>query len=247
MEVQMSETMTKKAARSVLKKVDGVCVVYSDGSIRLDKVRLSYPWVGKAQKNVNERTGEETSSYSVSAMLPKETHRAAMEACVDAVKGLEKQMTAKGKGKGGKAFKYQTLKKFIKNGDAKDEDGESLFPNNPEYAGHWIVNARSPNQPQIRGAQRDVETGKPVRLTAEQAQKMIYGGCFATVLIRPWPQDNAYGIRANSELLAVQWQGKGTPFGNAHRLDEDDIDDSLDIDDSDTLSDDGGFGSDDEL
>ena len=87
-----------------------------------------------------------------------------------------------------------------------------------------------------------------MRLTSEQAQKMIYGGCFATVLIRPWPQDNQYGIRANSELLAVQWQAKGEAFGNAHRLDEDDIDDSLDTDaDDDDLSDDGGFGSDDDL
>jgi hypothetical protein len=244
----MSETMTKKATRKITKKVDGVCVIYSDGSIRLDKVRLSYPWVGKAQKNVNEKTGEETASYSVSAMLPKTTHRAAFDACVEAIKGLEKQMTAKWKGKGGTPFKYQTAKKFIKNGDAKDEDGESLYPNNPEYLGHWIVNARSPNQPQIRGKQRDVETGKPMRLTPEQAQKMIYGGCYATVLIRPWPQDNQYGIRANSELLAVQWQAKGTPFGNANRLDEDDIDDSLDTDtDDDDLSDDGGFGSDDDL
>jgi len=238
--------MTKPTTRKVVKKVDGVCVVYSDGSIRLDKVRLSYPWVGKPQKNVNERTGEETLSYSLSAMLPKETHRAAMEACSEAVKALEKQMTAKGKGKAGAPFKYQNTKKFIKNGDAKDEDGEPLFPNNPEYAGHWIVNARSPNQPQIRSAQRDVETGKPARLTAEQAQKLIYGGCYATVLIRPWPQDNAYGIRANSELLAVQWQSKGTPFGNANRLDEDDIDDSLDTEDV-NEADDGGFGSDDEL
>jgi hypothetical protein len=244
----MSETMTKKATRKVVKKVDGVCVVYNDGSIRLDKVRLSYPWVGKPQKSVNERTGEETQSYGASALLPKATHRAAMEACVELIKSLEKQMTAKGKGKGGKPFKYPTAKKFIKNGDAKDEDGESLFPNNPEYAGHWIVNARSPNQPQIRGKVRDAETGKPMRLSSAQAQKMIYGGCFATVLIRPWPQDNQYGIRANAELLAVQWQGKGEAFGNAHQLDEDDIDDSLDIDDGDDdLSDDGGFGSDDDL
>lgn len=45
-----------------------------------------------------------------------------------------------------------------------------------------------------------------------------------------------------------QWQAKGEAFGNAHRLDEDDIDDSLDTDtDDDDLSDDGGFGSDDDL
>lgn len=242
----MSATTTKKPERKLLRKVPGVGAVFSDGSIRLDKVRLSYPWLGKPQKNVNEKTGEETETYGMTAMLPKDTHMEAMKMCRDAVLGLEKQMTAKGKGKSGKPFKYPASKKFIKNGDALDEEGEQLFGNNPEYAGHFLVNARSPDQPQLRGAGKDAETGKPARLTSQQASKLFYGGCFATVLIRPWPQDNAYGIRANAELLAVQYKSKGEAFGNQRRLDEDDIDESWDADDMDG-DDDGGWGDDDDL
>jgi hypothetical protein len=238
----MSET--KKPTRKLLQTIPGVCARYSDGSIRLDNVRVSYPWVGKAQKNVNDDTGVETESYGLTAMLPKSTHLEAMKMCRTAVEGLEKQMTAKGKGKGGKPYKYPASKKFIKNGDAKDEDGESLFANNPEYEGHFLVNARSPDQPQMRGRKKDPETGKPERLTAAQALRLIYGGSICTVLIRPWPQDNKYGIRANAELLAVQWKAKGEPFGTQRRLDEQDIDDSLDVDDDDGLSDDGGWGAD---
>lgn len=222
----MSETR-KAVERKILRKVDGVGAVFSDGAIRLDNVRLSYPWVGKPQKNTSD-TGVETYSYGLTAMLPKPTHREAMKMCDEAIKALEKQMTAKGKGKAGAPFKYQAARKFIKNGDAKDEDGQFINgKDNPEYREHWLVNARSPDQPQLRGNGIDPNTGKVQRLTPEQAQKMFYGGCFATVLIRPWPQDNQYGIRANAELLAVQFRSKGEAFGGARRLDEDDIDDSL--------------------
>ena len=124
----MSETMTKKATRKIVKKVDGVCVIYSDGSIRLDKVRLSYPWVGKAQKNVNEKTGEETASYSVSAMLPKTTHRAAFDACVEAIKGLEKQMTAKGKGKGGRRSSTRLPRSSSRTATRKTRTARACIP-----------------------------------------------------------------------------------------------------------------------
>lgn len=236
----MSTTLekTKKAVRKAIKTIPGVCIVYNDGSIRISDVPVSYPWVGKPQVNTNEDTGVETESYGLSAMLPKATHIEAMKACRTAIEGLEKQMTAKGKGRGGKPFKYQSSKKFIKNGDGVDEDGESLYPNNPEYRGHFIVSARSPDRPQIRGRKKDPETGKPERLTPQQATKLIYGGSICTVLIRPWPQDNKYGIRANAELLAVQWRAKGEPFGNQRHLDEDDIDNSLEADDEDE----GGWG-----
>lgn len=237
----MSATTTAKPkiVRKAIRKVPGVCVVYNDGSIRIDNVPVSYPLVGRPQKNINEETGVETEAYGLSAMLPKETHREAQKACSESIASLEKQMTAKGKGKGGRPFKYQASKKFIKNGDAVDEDGERLFSNNPEYAGHFIVSARSPDQPQIRGRKKDPDTGKPERLTSAQAIKMIYGGAICTLLIRPWPQDNKYGIRANAELLAVQWKAKGEPFGDQRRIGEDEIDDSLEADDDDL---DGGWG-----
>jgi len=237
----MSATNVKE--RKIVRKVDGVGAVFSDGAIRLDKVRLSYPWVGKPQKNVDDK-GNETFSYGMTAMLPKETHREAMKMCSEAITALEKQMTAKRKGRNGKPFKYQASRKFIKNGDAVDEDGEFINgKDNPEYRNHWLVTARSPDQPQLRGNHRDPETGKVQRLTPEQAQRIFYGGCYATVLIRPWPQDNQYGIRANAELLAVQFRAKGDPFGGARRLDEDDIDDSLEADVDDDA---GGWGEDDD-
>lgn len=244
----MSATIAKKKPRKVLKTVPGVCRVYDDGSIRIDKVRVSYPHVGKAQKNTND-AGEETGeSYGLSALLPKDTHMEAMKACRDAIRSLEVQMTQKGKGKAGKPYKYPSARKFIKDADAVDPstDESMFFSKNPEYAGHFVISCRSNDQPQMRGAKKDPETGKPERLTSAQATKLIYGGSYCTILIRPWPQDHkTFGLRANAELLAVQYRAKGEPFGSARRLDDDDIDDSLDADDDDDLADDGGFEDDD--
>lgn len=250
----MSET--KARPRKLLAEEKGVFKKYDDGTILLTG-RASYPWVGKPQKNTNEKTGVVTEKFGISLMLDKTTHMNAMKACRDSIRDLEKQMAAKGK-TGGKdkngvarQFKYQASKKFIKDADAADpSSGESLFfPKNPEYEGNWIVSARSDDQPQMRGAGKDPETGKPQRLTTAQALRVFQGGCYVTILIRPWPQDNEYGIRANAELLAVQFKAKGDPFGTSRRLDEDDIDDSLDAADDDD-DDSGGWGdtaSDDDL
>jgi len=233
----------KPQERKIVRKVDGVGAVFSDGAVRLDMVRISYPHLDKPQVTVDKKTGKESSAFNLTAMLPKDTHKDAMSMCVDAIKLLEKQMTDKGKGKAGKPFKYPSSMKFIKNGDAKDEDGEYITgKDNPEYRDHWIAACRSPDQPQLRGSGRDPETGKPLRLTPEQAKRIFYGGCYCTVLIRPWPQDNEYGTRANAELLAVQFRAKGDAFGNGRRLDDDDIDDSLESDDADS----GGFEDDDD-
>lgn len=240
----MSATVSNK--RKMTRQVKGVVKEYSDGSILLERVRVSYPWVGKPQKNVNEKTGEETFTYGLSAMLDKETHAEAMKACRNAIRAMEKQMTTKGKGKAGRPFKYAGARKFIKDADLKDDDtGESrYFPNNPEYEGNWIVTCRSPNPPLLRGARKDPETGKVERITPAQAQRLIFGGCYCSVMIRPWPQDNQYGIRANAELVMVQFKAKGEAFGNNRRLDDDDIDDSVDVDDDD--DDVGGWGDDDD-
>lgn len=246
----MSETK-KARVRKIVTEERGIYKQFDDGTILLTG-RVSYPWIGKPQKNTNKETGAETETYGLSLMLPKDTHINAMKACRDGIRKLEAQMIAKGM-KGGKdrktgkekPFRYQAAKKFIKDADAVDpSSGDSLFfPKNPEYEGHWIVSARSQDQPRMRSNRIDPETGKPMRLTSAEALRLFTGGNYVSALIRPWPQDNDFGIRANAELLAVQFKSKGEPFG-AGRLDDDDIDDSMDADEGDDDS--GGWGDDDD-
>lgn len=46
------------------------------------------------------------------------------------------------------------------------------------------------------------------------AARKIYGGCHVNVAVRPWLQDNAAGRAVRCELIAVQFCGDGTPFGD---------------------------------
>lgn len=236
----MSGTTTKEK-RKLVRKVAGVCAIFSDGTIRLINVRASYPWVIKAQKNDSD-DGEETYTYSVVALMPKDTHEEAKKACVAAINKL--QAAAQAGMKGGKPFKYAAAKKFIKNGDAVDDDGERLM--GEEAAGMWVVSARERNRPLLRGPNKDPETGKAERLTPAEAQQRgyFYGGCFVDVIIRPWAQDNKYGKRVNAGLTAIQFKKHGEPFGQG-RVSEDEIDDSFDASDGDEDS--GGWGDDDDM
>ena len=108
----------------------------------------------------------------------------------------------------------------------------------------WVISARSPakDRPQARGPRKDPETGKPERLTPEQAVETFYGGCYVDMLIRPWGQDNKFGKRVNAALVAVQFKRAGERFGKG-RLGADDIDDSFDADESDS----GGWDDDDDM
>lgn len=233
----MAEAAVKER-RKVVRKVPGVCVLFSDGTIRLINVRASYPHVIKAQKNEDD-DGKETYSFAIMALMDKTTHEEAKKMCVSVINKMQAEVP---KAKNGKPFKYAAAKKFIKNGDALDDDGERLL--GPECEGMWVVSAREQNRPLMRGPNKDPETGKAERLTPAEAQQRgyFYGGCYVDVIIRPWAQDNKFGRRANAGLTAVQFRKHGEPFGQG-RISEDDIDDSFDADDDDG---DDGFGKDDD-
>lgn len=226
----MSDTIEKaKQKVSVIKKVPGICVLYSDDTIRLDNVRLSYPHVATPQKNTSD-DGVDTYSYNVTCLLPKATHGEARKICADLMTKLMAD----------KKFTIPAAKKFIKNGDAVDDDGARIM--GPECEGMYVVSAREKNRPMLRGKKLDPATGKPMRLTPEDAEQLFYGGCYANVLIRPWLQDNKFGKRINAGLSAVQFLRDGEPFGQ--RLREADIDDRFDGEEADEW---GGGGDDDDL
>lgn len=212
-----------KEKRKLVRKVPGVCALFSDGSIRLINVRLSHPHVATAQKNESE-DGTETLTFSCGAYMPKTTHKPAMVMCRDRIAELLREAKIKA---------VASDKKFIKDGDTLAKD---------EAEGMWSISSRERNRPQLRGPKNDPETGKPERLTPAQAQGMFYGGCYGDLLIRPWVQNNKYGKRVNAGLVAVQFKKDGEPFGEG-RISDDDVDDSFDGEDAD---DNGGWDDDDD-
>jgi hypothetical protein len=44
----------------------------------------------------------------------------------------------------------------------------------------------------------------------------MYGGCRVNAAIKPWPQDNKHGRGIRCDLIAVQFAGDDTPFGEGN-------------------------------
>lgn len=196
------------AERTAVKKVENA-VLYSDGTIRIDKVRLSYPHIFEpwCKDKVKEKP-----RYSAVGIVPKSSHKAVQKLIVEV---MNQVLTDKNKGQ-----KIKAELKFFRDGEPKNEDG-TPEPIKPEYVGAWTINAseRPENPPSVRNRQ-----GKPVRDVAEK--KLFYPGAYVNMLIRPWWQDNDSGQRINANLVALQFVKDGERIGEAG-ISEDEIDDSF--------------------
>jgi hypothetical protein len=47
----------------------------------------------------------------------------------------------------------------------------------------------------------------------QQLARKMYGGCRVNAAVKPWPQDNKHGRGIRCDLIAVQFAGDDTAFG----------------------------------
>lgn len=211
-------------AAMVIEKKVANATLYTNGMIRLEKVRVSFPHLDKPYVGRTEADKGKTPSYGIVAMLPKDTH----EAAKNLVKGVIDKMLADNDAK------VAADKKFLRNGD---DQGRA------EYEGHYTVSARERNRPTCRDKKGNLLD--PVG-DAEQIKEMFYGGCVCHVLIRPWFQDGqkvgaGFGKRINAGLVGVMFVKDGESFGEGR------IDDSGAWDDVGTIEKDAVEEDDDDL
>ena len=186
-------------AREIVKKGDNF-VVYSDGCIRIDNVRCSYPHLARpwAQEEINPETGKPSvKKFSMKGIGDKETHGAVKDACVELINKLCQD---------NKFGKLGADQKFIRDGD--NLSGE-------ENEGKWVISAseHANKPPKLRDGRGQVITG-------DEAEEIIYPGCYVDMLIRPWAQNNSYGKKINANLIAVKFRADGERFGEAPIDDE---------------------------
>ena len=188
------------ANREIISKVTNA-VLYSDGLIRIDNVRASYPHLDKPWSG---EEGQEA-KFSIVSLLDKGTHKAAKDLIVKRINEILKE---------NKTEKIASDKKFIRDGDQMAK---------PECENQWVVSARETRRPSVRGSDNEV-------LTPDEILDTIYAGCYISVLIRPWFQNRAkFGKRVNAGLVAVRFRRDGEPIGEG-RITDDDIDDYMDDD-----------------
>lgn len=189
------------AAIEVKKKVSNA-ILYTNGMIRIDNVRVSFPHLDKPYAGKGDDGKEGKPKFGIVGMLSKKTHVAAKDLVKEAMDELLKSNDN---------AKVAADKKFIRNGDDQDRE---------EYENHWTVSAREERRPAVRN-----QRGELV-IEESKIADMVYGGCYCNILIRPWYQDGqkvgkGYGKRINAGLVGVQFVKDGESFGEG-RIDDSD-------------------------
>jgi hypothetical protein len=190
-------------AKKILDKVKNA-VLYDDGTIKIMNVRFSYPHLRKPYKGKNDK-GEP--KYGVVGLLNKKTHKEAKELIEDRIAEVMKENKVKA---------LASDKKFLRDGDETDKD---------ENAGNWIVSARETRRPSLRDEDKEI-------VDPENADEVFYGGCYGSMLIRPWYQNNEFGKRVNAGLSAVRKSRDGEAFGEG-RITDEEVDEAFEDDDDD--------------
>lgn len=99
-------------------------------------------------------------------------------------------------------------------GNGNERTNKKTFKPYDGYENMYYVSALNADQPQaIDAAGSPID---PVNTMAVQAQfKKMYGGCYVSAALNPWPQDNDHGRAIRCKLIALQFLRDGEPFGEA--------------------------------
>ena len=147
--------------------------------------------------------GEET-KYEATFLLNKEEHADSIAEIKAQIADLVKVNL--------KGAKVPADKLCLRDGDEVEYDG---------YAGCYSIKCSTKKRPIVIDRDRSPLT---------EDDNKPYGGCYVNASIDLWVQNNAYGKRVNSTLLAVQFAKDGEPFADGSTGDVNDFD-MLDDDD----------------
>jgi hypothetical protein len=178
--------------------------------IFLSNVRLSFPHLAEPQKQVNEATGATRISYNAEFIMPQD-HA-----------GFQQFMQRYGAMALEKWKEHaQTVMGMIQNdrktrcyGVGSEKVNKKTFKPYDGYAdaGAVFITAGRDSAPQM--IQADGSPIDPANSMAyQQLARKMYGGCRVNAAVKPWLQDNKHGRGIRCDLIAVQFAGDDTPFG----------------------------------
>lgn len=178
--------------------------------IFLSNVRLSFPHLAEPQKQVNEATGATRISYNAEFIMPQDHAGFQQFMARYGAMALEKWKEH-----------AQTVMGMIQNdrktrcyGVGTEKVNKKTFKPYDGYAdaGAVFITAGRDSAPQMIQAD-----GSPVdpgnTMAYQQLARKMYGGCRVNAAVKPWLQDNKHGRGIRCDLIAVQFAGDDTPFG----------------------------------
>jgi hypothetical protein len=176
--------------------------------IFLSNVRLSFPHLAEPQRQINEQTGKERVSYNCEFIMPQD-HA-----------GFQQFMQKYGAMAMEKWKEHANTVMQMINGDRKtrcygrgeEKVNKKTFQPYDGYAGHVFITAGRDSQPQV--IQPDGQPIDPTNTMAyQQLTRKMYGGCRVNAAVKPWLQDNKHGRGIRCDLIAIQFAGDDTAFG----------------------------------
>lgn len=108
----------------------------------------------------------------------------------------------------------QDRKKRCYGAGSEKINGKTFKPYDGYEGNVYITAGNSDRRPQIikaDGSAVDPDNA----MEAQQLTRKMYGGCRVNVAVKPWLQDNKHGKAVRCELVAVQFAGDDTAFGEA--------------------------------
>ncbi|MFP5522322.1 DUF2815 family protein [Peptococcus simiae] len=158
--------------------------------------------------------------YSTAILIPKDDKKT-----LDIINAAVKAATEEGKTKYWKGKVPVMRYPVLRDGDAEKPDDEN-------YAGHYWVNAKSKNPPQVVLRYRDPETGKGAKAT----EMDVYSGCWANVMVTFYPYDTAGNRGIGANLGNIQKVKDGERLGGGSTAEDDFNFEEEVLDDDDFLS-----------
>ena len=176
--------------------------------IYLSNVRLSFPHLAEPQRQVNEATGKERISYNCEFIMPQD-HDGFIQfmqryGSMVLEKWKEHAQTVMGM--------IQQDRKLRCFGRGEEKINNKTFQPYDGYAGHVFITSGRDSPPQM--IQANAQPVDPSNTMAyQQLARKMYGGCRVNAAIKPWLQENKHGRGVRCDLIAVQFAGDDTPFG----------------------------------
>ena len=176
--------------------------------IYLSNVRLSFPHLAEPQRQVNEATGKERISYNCEFIMPQDhagfTQFIQRYGSMVLEKWKEHAQTIMGM--------IQNDRKLRCFGRGEEKINNKTFQPYDGYAGNVFITAGRDSQPQV--IQADGQPIDPTNTMAyQQLTRKMYGGCRVNAAVKPWLQENKHGRGVRCDLIAIQFAGDDTPFG----------------------------------
>ena len=176
--------------------------------IFLSNVRLSFPHLAEPQRQINEQTGKERVSYNCEFIMPQD--HAGFQQFMQKYGALAME---KWKEHANTVMQMiQGDRKTRCYGRGEEKVNKKTFQPYDGYAGHVFITAGRDSQPQV--IQADGQPIDPTNTMAyQQLTRKMYGGCRVNAAVKPWLQDNKHGRGIRCDLIAIQFAGDDTAFG----------------------------------